>query len=78
MTTRSRPRAALGRRSSTTPSCIQTARAPISIASSTCAPATEARRKTSTTSTGSGTADSVGWQRSPRISVAIGLTGMTR
>ena len=46
---RARPAAA----SSITPSCSHTPVAPIAIASSTCAPASSARRKTSTTSTGS-------------------------
>jgi hypothetical protein len=61
MTTRSpaaRPRAAAA--SSTTPSCIHTARAPTSIASSTCAPAADGRRKMSTTSMPLGAAGSVG------------------
>jgi hypothetical protein len=65
-----------------TPSCSHTARAPIAIASSTCAPAASARRKMSTTSTpaSSGRAVSRAAQRSPRISspAACGLTGMMR
>ena len=64
--------------SSITPSCSHTARAPISIASSTCAPASEERRKTSTTSTGSPMSCTLAKQRSPRISDAAGLTGITR
>ena len=52
MTTRSpAARARSAAASSMTPSCIQTALAPISIASSTWAPAADERRKTSTTST---------------------------
>src|SRR4051794_17820174 len=53
--TTSRPaaRARSAASSSITPSCIQTAFAPIAIASSTCAPAWSERRKMSTTSTGS-------------------------
>ncbi len=52
--TTSRPalRARCAAASSMTPSCIQTARAPISIASSHVHPASEARRKMSTTSIG--------------------------
>ena len=72
-----RPRSAAA--SSITPSCIQTALAPIAIASSTCSPASSARRKTSTTSTCSGTSASRAYTRSPRISApAAGLTGITR
>ena len=63
---------------STIPVCSHSAFAPIVTASSAIPGVSSARRKTSTMSIRSGTSTSDGYERSPRISVSRGLTGITR
>src|SRR5215210_6578856 len=61
-----------------TPNWSQSAFAPMLAASSAMAGAADGARNTSTTSTGNGIADRLGYDVSPRISEAVGLTGTTR
>src|ERR1051326_1055340 len=63
---------------SMTPSCNQTAFAPTAIAWSTAFPASSERRKMSTSSIFSGTANRSGYDVSPNTDVSFGLTGITR
>ena len=62
----------------TIPVCSQRALAPMVTASSAIPGVSSARLNTSTMSIRSGTSSSDGYDRSPRISVSRGLTGMTR